>query len=244
MDEVISGTVAGMTQVAVGHPLDTTKVRFVSGDYSNLRKCVIDINRGGVRSFYRGIFSPLLGSVFANVQTFYMYDKCKNITNSPLIAGSITGFGLSVIETPVELIKSRMQISSMTYGECVRQAGFRGLTTGFGITALRNGLGVGMMFWGYENTRAQFPNSPLVGSFIGGIAAGALVWGPVYPIDHIKTRIQTDGLAGLPRKSAWTMAKEIGFKRSWGGFIPCFVRAVVVNPFIFLAYELSKNWLS
>ena len=113
---------------------------------------------------------------------------------------------------------------------------------GLNITIWRNFSSVGMFFWGYETTKKTFQN-PYIGSFVGGSVAGFMSWGPNYPLDNIKTRIQTDvngnynGIMDCIKKTY----KTTGFRSFWSGFSPCIIRGMIVNPFIFLAYEIGIN---
>jgi solute carrier family 25 carnitine/acylcarnitine transporter 20/29 len=237
---VISGACAGLAQVLTGHPFDTVKVRYVSQNYKNILECINHIRTEGYKNFYRGISSPLLGSVVMNVQTFYTYNYFKQYHDN-LVAGSLTGIALSLIESPTDLIKSRMQVNStLTYVETIKNIGYKNIYKGLGITTFRNFVSVGLYFWGYETTKSLFTNE-YIGSFIGGSVGGFLCWGPNYPMDNIKIRYQTDttniyrGIIDCIRK---TYIQE-GVKTFWKGIVPCVARAMVINPFVFLAYEVT-----
>ena len=251
---IISGGLAGFAQILTGYPFDTVKVRYIKDNHKTLFSCIKSIKKTGYKSFYRGVSSPLVGSLFTNVKTFYLYSWCNKYTSNYLVSGSITGLGLAIIETPTDLIKSRMQINqNLSYKETIKEITgsnynnnnnykklYKGLYKGLNITMLRNSISVGLYFWGYENTKKIFSNE-YIGTFIGGSVAGLCCWGPNYPMDNIKTRIQTDTTGKY--KGIIDCIKKTSTKQLYKGFIPCVTRSMIVNPFVFLAYETGIKHL-
>lgn len=243
MDELIGGGIAGMAQTIVGYPLDTLKVNYVNSNSSNLWKCMKSI--GGFKGYYRGVLSPTYGAIMTNTQTFYTYSTLLPHTGV-IISGGLTGALLCIIETPTELIKCRMQINTIklttnNYKTCIRdiyyRKGIKGFYHGFCITMARNTIGVAGLFWGYNSFKNKFENKYL-STFLAGVVGGFACWAPMYPIDCLKTHVQTHN-----DFNARYYFKKYGFKRLWIGFTPCIIRAMVVNPFIFLAYEVSLSYL-
>ena len=147
---------------------------------------------------------------------------------------------LAIVETPADLIKTKLQINNLGYKNTVKQIGLNNLYKGFGITSLRNFSSVGLFFWGYENTVDRFDNKYL-GSFTGGAVAGFMCWGFNYPLDNIKTQIQVNKSRLTTRDILKKVIKTRSYGSLWAGFLPCVVRAVFVNPFVFLGYELGKS---
>lgn len=244
MDDLIGGSIGGVAQTFIGYPFDTAKVHYVKYNCRGFIDFWHGINQAGWRSLYRGVISPMGGAVATNAQTFYLYSTMQNKFNNSWISGCIVGASLATIETPIDLIKSRMQTSKIgSYSDCVKSiiksGGIKNLMRGLTITTWRNTLSVGSMFGGYEVTKSLFPMHPILGSFIGGIVGGALCWGPWYPLDNLKTHIQTD--KRLVQPTIIARARKIGWKMLWRGFTPCIIRAMVVNPFIFVAYEVGSD---
>lgn len=244
---ITSAAFAGLAQITTGHPFDTVKIRYIKNrhKYSRVMGCVRQIRSEGYGRFYRGVTSPIIGSVIMNIQTFYLYSLFNRyFHDDPFISGSLTGATLSLIESPTDLIKSRLQIDSgLNYRTAIRQIGMRNIYKGLGITALRNIFSVGFFFWGYDKVKNLYENR-YTGAFVGGAAAGFLCWGPVYPLDNIKTRLQTDtthqykGILDCVKK----VYRKQGFRGFWNGFTPCITRGVFVNPFVFLAYEIGIKY--
>ena len=68
-----AGTIAGATGILVGHPLDTLKVRYQTGQISSN----LTINRKYILDLYRGILPPLLTSGSVQSINFSLYEFFK-----------------------------------------------------------------------------------------------------------------------------------------------------------------------
>lgn len=193
------------------------------------------------------------------------------------LAGAIGGLATWAVSTPTELVKCRAQLSSSSTSwaitkEIVRTEGVRGLYFGGVITALRDSIGYGFYFWSYElttrymvskirETGAQsLPGNSKVGMeeaakvlLCGGLA-GVVTWASIFPLDVIKTRVQTqvlegaesrlllDGAGHRPRRlGAIEVAKDAYRTAGSGVFFRglgvCSVRAFFVNAVQWAVYE-------
>ena len=84
--------------------------------------------------------------------------------------------------------------------------------------------------------------------FVTGGICGYFYWGPWYPLDAVKSKIQADSFAnpryhGIVDCIKKTMATE-GVAGFYKGFWPCILRAFPVNATTFLAYELTMRAIS
>jgi solute carrier family 25 carnitine/acylcarnitine transporter 20/29 len=72
----------------------------------------------------------------------------------------------------------------------------------------------------------------------------------VYPIDVIKSKIQTDALEVAKRQYSSTLdcARKVlrteGIAGLYRGFVPCMLRAAPVNGLTFLGYVVSSRFLT
>ena len=82
-----------------------------------------------------------------------------------------------------------------------------------------------------------------------GALSGYILWVMIYPIDVVKSKIQTDALekSSAAYKSTLDCFKKtyraegmVGFYR---GFLACMLRAGPANAATFAAYELAMNVL-
>lgn len=107
--------------------------------------------RGG--TLYAGAMSPLSGAMLHNATLFYvngavrsfLHDpKQKNPVSDAFISGAVVGLAATIVETPIDLIKCKLQATSQypTFLSCVRGVygnfGIAGLWQGVGATGLRN----------------------------------------------------------------------------------------------------------
>ncbi|KAK1753530.1 putative mitochondrial carrier protein [Echria macrotheca] len=254
-------------------------------------------------SFLTGTAAPVLGYGALNALLFVSYNRTESTLNNLLsspsgtgtgsnlwttwLAGAVGGLATWVVSTPTELVKCRVQLSSSsssssswsTTTQILRDNGVRGLYHGGGITALRDSVGYGFYFWGYELARRCYSsfsggdgNKAGSGSstaeilLCGGIA-GIVTWASIFPLDVIKTRVQTrdlvlgsvaaaqggterEGLLPPPttRKQkmgggggAWEVARmtwaEGGIRPFFKGLGVCSLRAFVVNAVQWAVYE-------
>lgn len=132
------------------------------------------------------------------------------------LAGALAGLATFVISTPTELVKCRAQtvaettstpVSSWSIARRTLQvSGVAGLYEGGVITSIRDAVGYGFYFWTYEaskdlwergssrhgaNLGSSWLNSGALKILMCGGAAGVATWASIFPLDVIKTRVQT-----------------------------------------------------
>lgn len=203
------------------------------------------------------------------------YTSIQPSLATAFIAGAVGGLATWVVSTPTELIKCKAQVSnepitSLSIArKVVRTEGVRGLYYGGVVTALRDSIGYGFYFMSYElgsrmlaarvgeEYSAQTEAAKVL--LCGGVA-GVITWASVFPLDVIKTRIQTQiistpesspllggtgsaatGVALKDRLGAWKMMQKVyaeeGGRAFWRGLGVCSVRAFVVNAAQWAVYE-------
>lgn len=253
LKEIVAGSAAGIMQTLVGYPFDTVKVRYINSDTKSIRSCIqMMIRDNGVRSFYQGIKSPLYGGVFYNTNMFLSYRLFDNYLSSgtssifydSFICGSLVGVTTTFFECPIDLVKTQMQIDKrLTFRGMIMGTNIKTLYRGFTPTIIRNIPASGFYFgvYNYVYNYYKSNNQPLLGSLVAGGSAGAICWSSTYPLDNIKTRIQSDGLTNRKYKNMLDCIRKTSFRNMWNGFIPCIVRAVPVNAAIFFGYEYAKQ---
>ncbi|RMD44667.1 hypothetical protein DV735_g254, partial [Chaetothyriales sp. CBS 134920] len=133
------------------------------------------------------------------------------------VAGAIGGLATFVVSAPTEFVKCRAQLlvdgQQSSYGvlrDALARWGVRGLYTGGVVTALRDSVGYGWYFWSYELCKRllvahrspdPFADMRAWETLVAGGIAGVVTWASVYPLDVIKTRIQT-GLGDAERRGS------------------------------------------
>ena len=201
---------------------------------------------------------------------FKRVNQGQSFTNTQFfLSGAFAGVANSIVSGPVEHIRTRLQVQVTTPGkvpeysglaDCVKKiyskAGIAGIYKGQVITMVREFQGYGGYFLAYELATRQLVATtgkklseldPLL-VMLCGACGGFGMWIPVYPIDVVKSKMQTDGFGAAAKYSSTldcfkkTFAAE-GIAGFYRGFTPCLLRAAPVNAATFLAFELSMRVL-
>ncbi|CAG8664999.1 2660_t:CDS:2 [Funneliformis mosseae] len=218
-----------------------------------------------------GTFVSIQFFVFGSMQRLFNERNERNgqsrmLTMSQLyLAGAASGIISSFVSCPVEHIRTRLQVqrNNELYNgpiDCIKKIyskyHIKGIYKGQFITMARELHGCGCYFLIYEYLmyRAMFKEQkkrdelPSWKHCLYGAAAGYGLWGLCYPIDVIKSKIQTDEFSKDKRKysssldcAKQTFAKE-GIKGFFKGFGACILRAGPVNASSFVAIEITKKW--
>lgn len=261
--DVVFGSIAGMLGKIVEYPFDTVKVRLQSQpDHLPLRYAgPLDCFRQSIRSdgvggLYRGVSAPLLGAAAETSCLFFSYRVAQDVIrvlggqtaskkaddklplSSLLAAGAMSGAVTSLILTPIELVKCRMQVpltSAMdptlrnattgplaVIGDVYRREGLAGFWRGQLGTLLRETGGGAAWFGCYETfslffrqraqaaTGQEDPTLPIWQSMLAGAGAGLGYNFSFYPADTIKSKMQTGDLASIGANGGRQTFMDVG----------------------------------
>ncbi|KAM5579022.1 mitochondrial arginine transporter BAC2 [Rosa sericea] len=274
-NEFVAGGCGGIAGIISGYPLDTVRIlqqNSKSGSAFNILRNVI--SKEGPTALYRGMAAPLASITLQNAMVFQSYailsralDPSVSTKDPPSYKGvALGGFGAgalqSLVLSPVELIKIRLQLQTKTQKgprevakSIMKAEGLRGLYRGLGITILRDAPAHGLYFSTYEYMREQLhPGCRKTGEeslqtmLVAGGLAGVASWICCYPLDVVKTRLQAQsaypppkytGIVDCFRKSV----REDGYAVLWRGLGTAVSRAFLVNGAIFAAYEIALRCL-
>lgn len=226
--DFVAGTMGGFAGKLLDHPLDTVKVLLqTQGEkprYSGAWHCLQStVQTKGIASLYKGLSSPLLGSMAENALLFWAYNHCKRALGEEpgkelsLLQLSLAGAGAGAlapfVNTPVELVKCRLQVQSSAAAgsftqykgpidvivQTVKSDGFFGLYRGHVSTLAREVPGNFVWYGIYEGvckfmtpeggTKADL--GPKV-HLLGGALSGVGYWTAFFPADTVKSMIQTN----------------------------------------------------
>lgn len=132
-----------------------------------------------------------------------------------------------------------------------KEGGIRSVYRGSAMTLARDGPGSATYFASYEYVKRKMTPKDADGNPSGelsltavmtaGGAAGVAMWIPVFPIDTIKSRLQSaEGRPTIGGTIRGLYASG-GFKAFFPGMGPAMARAVPANAVTFLGVELAHK---
>lgn len=225
-----------------------------------------------------GIIKATTFGVYGNCLDYFA-KRAGNPNHQPTYleiigAGHLAGFAAAFVMAPADRIKVTMQANvgstlpwaQSTIGTAshiVKTEGLQQLFRGFTATALRDGPGMALYYIIYDLEKKNIPGwsdkiEPKTGKpkhtaiqmmMFGGMS-GVISWLPVYPIDVLKSRIQSDAsgkaYAGLMDCAVKSVKAEGPFVL-YRGCLPVLLAAVPLHGTVFMVYELwmdaTKDWL-
>lgn len=272
--DLFAGTMGGVAQVLVGQPFDTTKVRLQTSKVpTNAMDVVSKLWKNeGFPGFYKGTLTPLIGvgacvSVQFGVNEYMKrYFHSRNGSNPGdilslsqyYLCGITGGISNAFLASPIEHIRIRLQTQTSNVKvfngplDCIKKLVKSGnLMRGLTPTLIREGHGCGTYFLVYEALIAQQISKGLTRKDIPawklcmfGALSGTALWLMIYPIDVIKSVMQTDNWNGKPKsgKNIIQVGRSIymqnGIKGFLKGFGPTIIRAAPANGATFATFEI------
>ncbi|KAF2147145.1 uncharacterized protein K452DRAFT_261378 [Aplosporella prunicola CBS 121167] len=212
-----AGYLSGAAGILIGNPLDLVKTRLQAGPTAASSPAAAAPGQGwrNAGTYVRGIPAPVLGYGALNAILFVTYNRTLKLLHEPdpsspstplgkvFVAGAVGGFASFVVSAPTELVKCRAQVyahapSSWTVArDTWRAEGLPGFYHGGVVTGIRDAVGYAFYFWSYELTKRAITSpddtehqAALKVLLCGGLA-GIATWASVFPLDVIKTRVQT-----------------------------------------------------
>lgn len=211
--DLLIGCCAGMTQVAVGHPLDTVKVLQQSG--KSWRGLML-------KDYYRGGMAVLPNAMVKNSIIMPVFFRVREKTNSDFISGVIAGLSCA----PSQYIFDFMKIKEQTYKKYEIKDVIKG--KGKLVTMTKESLGFGFYFKSFYYCKDELKLSAPISGGISGLS----LWSILYPLDTLKTR-QISG--DIILKDA------LKKRRLYSGFGPCILRSMIANSAIWTVVDTLKT---
>jgi solute carrier family 25 (mitochondrial carnitine/acylcarnitine transporter), member 20/29 len=185
-------------------------------------------------------------------------------------AGFFSAIPMTAITAPFERVKIILQLQGQkelkpgekpkysggldVVRQLYKEGGIRSVFRGSAMTLARDGPGSAAYFATYEYVKRSLTPTDADGNATGklslpavitaGGCAGVAMWIPVFPVDTIKSRLQSaEGrptiggtISGVYRKG--------GIKAFFPGFGPALARAVPANAATFLGVELAHKFFN
>ncbi|KAH8287847.1 hypothetical protein KR018_002286, partial [Drosophila ironensis] len=252
----------GAAGVIVGHPFDTVKVHMQTDDPKNPKyKGTFDcfrqiLQKDGFRGVYRGITSPMAGIGVVNAVVFGVYGNVQRLSSEPeslsthFSAGCIAGVAQSFVCSPMELAKTRLQLSQQIDSgikftgplHCLKHIfmteGIRGTFKGLVATILRDMPGFASYFVTYEYLMRKKADPGTLYTLVTGGVAGCASWVVCYPMDVVKTHMQADALGKDAKYTGFIDCAMKGYRHEgrqyfFRGLTSTLIRAFPMNASCF-----------
>jgi hypothetical protein len=213
MNDFLAGAISGISQMSIGHPFDTAKVRIQNN------QSVLGMP---IRHYFRGIQYPLMSSTLINGMLFDIYNRSYKTINNTIVSGVFTGFFTSPVIFFFDVAKTTRQLGEKNSIRRIFQ------TRGFPVTTLRESLAFATYFSTFQYCKEKKYNT-----LVSGGIAGLMNWTITYPVDVIRNRQVGKGMTS---REAYRMGQL------WKGYPICAVRAVLVNSVGFWVYEKCMKY--
>lgn len=232
----------------------------------------------GPKGFYKGTLTPLVGvgacvSVQFSVNEFMKRHYDNVLQGQPLSllqyfnCGAVAGFANGFLAGPIEHIRIRLQTQTGSVKQfngpidCMKKitqlSGVQGIFRGLVPTLARESVGLGIYFATYEALIARelgqkiYPARTDIPAWklcmFGGLSGYAL-WMTIYPVDVVKSKLQTDSLTKPSYRGSLSVVKDVfkksGIKGFYKGFVPTILRAAPANGATFAAFEVTMRLIS
>ncbi|KAF7193652.1 Mitochondrial carnitine carrier [Pseudocercospora fuligena] len=201
------------------------------------------------------------------VDSFSTVENGQYTVSQVCFAGFFSAIPMTAITAPFERVKIILQIQGqkqLAPGEkpkysggmdVVRQlyktGGIKSVYRGSFMTLARDGPGSAAYFATYEIIKRNLtPKDPVTGKpgqlsltavMAAGGAAGVAMWTAVFPVDTIKSRLQSAETRESISQCVGNLYRNGGIKAFFPGLGPAMARAVPANAATFLGVELAHQ---
>jgi len=223
----------------------------------------------GLRTLWSGLPATIVMALPSTVMYFTAYEYCKAAYSSmlvpveqpllsPFLAGCTARFLAVSLISPLELIRTRMQIDGSSFRSVISsvrssvyQNGISALFLGYSASILRDVPFSGIYFCFYEYFKIVLDKnlSPVARDFLSAGSAAAIAGTLTLPFDVIKTRQQMllgDQMTSsknmtILRTYSEVVAKD-GHRALMAGFGPRILKVVPACAIMMSSYQFSKRY--
>ncbi|CAH6719042.1 mitochondrial ornithine transporter 1 [[Candida] jaroonii] len=207
----------------------------------------------------------LFSSYNSCLEMFKTVDRDIGLRHKAL-SGAFAGFSVSFILTPIELVKCQLQVSNLATPGSVKKVGESATTStkniyssmiwkiyqkdgvsgfwkGLSPTLLRETIGTMIWFTTYEVLSEYLDKKrpSELNSLVSGALAGLTFNLSMFPVDTIKSNIQTNDILDHGTTNSFEIARKIGIRGLYSGLTITLIRSLPANAMIFYSYELLKK---
>ncbi|KAI9036647.1 carnitine:acyl carnitine antiporter [Aspergillus affinis] len=264
-----AGAAGGICAVVVGHPFDLVKVRLQTAEKGVYKGAMDVVKRTVAREgLARGY--DLGKTLVSNFSPVRVENNTPQYTIGQIsAAGFFSAIPMTLITAPFERVKVLLQIQGQNppppgqkpkysggldvVRQLYKEGGIRSVFRGSAMTLARDGPGSAAYFAAYEYIKRSLTPKDENGNVTGelsmpavltaGGAAGIAMWIPVFPVDTIKSRLQSAPGRPTIGGTIRSVYASGGFKAFFPGFGPALARAVPANAATFAGVEVAHKFM-
>jgi hypothetical protein len=241
--EFIPGLLQGLTRVSISYPADVIKVNMQKLLFKNTISTYIWIIKNDPYKFYRGSSIAYIIIGTERSLQFYYLEKINKKYN-PYLSGFIVSIISSLYNVPMQYLTTNIALKSnkdnLKIFNFIKYTKLKNMYKGYFIETPKNILGSTIYLGTYMKLRSLTENKNLY-PFAGG-CSGILVWLFIYPLDTIKTEIQTTNNIGI-KNVILNRYKNNGIKSFYKGITPILVRSFPSAFMGMFIYEKTREIL-
>ena len=240
MLDLLPGFAQGLTKVCISFPFDVVKVKLQKNKNFNTRTCLSYYLKNDPKIFLRGLSIPLITVSAERALSFKLYEHLNNKYN-PYISGLITSVIFSPLNVPMQYLTNNIiHDEKKEYKSFIKKELYSTrIFKGYSSELSKNMIGSTLYLGTYGNIRTKLPDNN-IGFATSGIIASLSSWVVIFPIDTVRTEIQTT--QNMSYKSIiLNRIKTQGYCSFWRGIIPVFIRSIPSSGFGMLVYENVKK---
>ena len=200
------------------------------------------------------------------VESFSTVENGQFTIAQTTFAGFFSAIPMTIVTAPFERVKIMLQLQGQkelkpgekpkysggfdVVRQLYKEGGVRSVMRGSLITLARDGPGSAVYFATYETLKRSITpkdenGNPgplsLTAVCVAGGAAGMAMWLPVFPVDTIKSRLQSASGNVTIGQTIREIHGRGGIKAFFPGFGPAMARAAPANAATFLGVELAHQ---
>jgi len=275
-----AGGIAGAVSRTTVSPLERLKILFQvqpanAKQYTSISGSLAKMYKDeGWRGYFKGNGTNIVRIVPYSAAQFAAFEKFKKMLIKEgekdltplnrLNAGAMAGIVSVVVTYPLDLIRTRLSVQSVTdpqykgivdaWMTIMRSEGIFALFKGITPTVLGVAPYVGLNFMTYETLKAFVktnisPEPTTYQLLTCGGTAGAIAQTITYPCDVLRRKMQMQGFSPehpvygntfIAVKSMW---RQEGWRGFYKGLIPNYLKVVPAISISFVTYEYCKKFL-
>jgi len=245
--DFLPGIAAATTGISIGYPFDAVKIKMQTNMYPNSLACIKHIiQTEGINSLYRGVVAPLISRNIKRAFQYNIYEKLLKNNNNPFLSGFCVGCIGPIISCPTSVLKIKIQTQKNTsLQQCIKHIyknyGIKGFYRGLPIYSIKE-ITHGTLYLGIYGTLREKYGINLLPTFFSGCIASAITWTFLFPIDILKTSIQSYNTKDIFHIK--TIIKNRNYLKLWRGLFPTLLKIVPVNGCIMLSYEAARYFVN